>query len=675
MSAESFAAAGGRAVTGVLDENSTVRTAKFRFARRLISFAPDVVIFVAALTISYLLRFDFQIPQQERIHWMVQLPGVVLIQFAALSCFGVHRFVWRYVGMAEIYSFLNAAGLSFFPILALRLLLPESFQHLRMPISIIVMNTLLAFVGVVGIRVLRRAMYETKGRARDKTRVRGRHRASSIARDKKGILLIGAGRTGMLVAREIQNRGDLGLEVKGFIDDDAAKLGSVIHGVKVLGTAQDLPRLVSRLDVDHVVITVAHAGRKQIRELVKICERVPVKARIVPGLDEIVGGNVEINHIRDLRIDDLLGREAVRLDEDEMRRFFVEKTVMVTGVGGSIGSELARQVGRFQPSRLLLVERAEFSLFYIDRELRQLLPDISLVPLVADIGDESRMRRIFNTYRPQVVLHAAAHKHVPMMESNVSEAVTNNILGTQALGELAGNYGTEVFILISTDKAVRPTSAMGASKRVAELVVQNLNQRFATRYAAVRFGNVIGSAGSVIPIFREQIRQGGPVTVTHPDMMRYFMTIPEAAQLVIQAGTMAHGGEIFVLNMGEPVNIYTLAKDIITLSGLKPFEDIDIIFTGMRPGEKLSEELETGQEQLTRTRHPKIFIGKISTCPELTVRHALHRLKALAQTGEEAELRRFLSELLPEAQLDNLDRSERCRPETVPQLLVAGASS
>lgn len=674
MSAESFAAVGGRPVSGVLDENTIVRKAKFRSARRLISFTPDLAIFVAALTISYLLRFDFQIPQQERISWMVQLPGVVLIQFAALSCFGVHRFVWRYVGMAEIYSFLQASCLSFFPLLALRLLLPESFQHLRMPLSIIVVNTLLAFVGVVGIRVLRRAMYETKERSRDKSRGRG-GQSSSIARDKKGILLIGAGRTGMLVAREIQNRSDLGLEVKGFIDDDAAKLGSVIHGVKVLGTARDLPRLVSALDVDHVVITVAHAGRKQIRELVKICERVPVKARIVPGLDEIVGGNVEINHIRDLRIDDLLGREAVRLDEDEMRRFFVGKTVMVTGVGGSIGSELARQVGRFQPARLLLVERAEFSLFYIDRELRQLLPDISLVPLVADIGDESRMRRIFNTYRPQVVLHAAAHKHVPMMEFNISEAITNNILGTQALGELAGTYGTDAFILISTDKAVRPTSAMGASKRVAELVVQNLNQRFATRYAAVRFGNVIGSAGSVIPIFREQIRQGGPVTVTHPDMMRYFMTIPEAAQLVIQAGTMAEGGEIFVLNMGEPVNIYTLARDIITLSGLKPFEDIDIIFTGMRPGEKLSEELETGQEQLTRTRHPKIFIGKISTCPELTLRHALHRLKSLAQTGEETELRRFLSELLPEAQLENLDRPERCHLEPVPQLLAAGASS
>ena len=652
MYAEPLTALTGSVGSEALEEKTTSRRAKIGNVRRLLSFGPDLTIFAVALTVAYLLRFDFEIPQQERIHWMVQLPCVILIQFAALRYFGIHRFIWRYVGMAEINSFLNAACLAFLPILALRLLLPEWLQQLRIPVSVIVMNTILAFVGALGVRVLRRAVYERYQRPGSKTRLRKKEKRSADAKAKRAVLLIGAGRAGMLAAREIRSRSDLGLEIKGFIDDEPNKLGSVIQGVEVLGTAQDLPRLVRELAIDHVVITVAHASRKSIRHLMGICEQVPVKARIVPGLHEIVGGNVEISPIRDLRIDDLLGREAVHLDEEDMKRFFVGKTVMVTGAGGSIGSELARQVARFQPSSLLLVERAEFSLFHIDRELRQLLPEVSLVPLVADIGDEARMRRILATHRPQVVLHAAAHKHVPMMEFNISEVVTNNILGTHVLGELAGQHGAEVFILISTDKAVRPASVMGASKRVAELVVQNLNQHFDTRYAAVRFGNVIESAGSVIPIFREQIRKGGPVTVTHPDMMRYFMTIPEAAQLVIQAGTMAEGGEIFVLNMGEPVNIFGLAKDIITLSGLKPFEDIDIVFTGMRPGEKLFEELETTEEHLTKTRHPKIFIGKIATVPEETVRHALRWLSALSRSGREQELRKFLSELLPEAQLE-----------------------
>lgn len=672
MSAESLTAVGGRGVSGVLSEGTTTRSTKSANTRRLLAFAPDLVIFAAALTVAYLLRFDFEIPDQERTHWMAQLPCVIVIQFAALRYFGIHKFVWRYIGMAEMNSFLNAACFASVPILALRLFLPQTLQPLRMPVSVIALNTILAFIGALGARVLRRAIYERYQRAGTKNGFLNTEKMITEAKGKRAVLLIGAGRAGMLAAREIRSRSDLGLEIKGFIDDDPNKLGSVIQGVEVLGSAQDLRRLVRELGIDHVVITVAHASRKSIRNLVAICDEIPIKARIVPGLHEIVGGNVEISAIRDLRIDDLLGREAVHLDAEDMKRFFVGKSVMVTGAGGSIGSELARQVARFKPSNLLLVERAEFSLFQIDRELRQLSPDVSLVPLVADIGVEARMRRIFNRYQPQVVLHAAAHKHVPMMESNISEAVTNNIIGTHVLGELAGSYGAEVFILISTDKAVRPTSAMGASKRVAELVVQNLNHQYATRYAAVRFGNVIGSAGSVIPIFREQIRKGGPVTVTHPEMMRYFMTIPEAAQLVIQAGMMAEGGEIFVLNMGEPVNIYGLAKDIITLSGLKPFEDIDIIFTGMRPGEKLFEELETAEEHLTKTRHPKIFIGKIANVPEEEVRHALQSLAALSKNGHENELRRFLSQIIPEAQLDQPSCEDAYLPQPALHLVVGG---
>jgi FlaA1/EpsC-like NDP-sugar epimerase len=335
-----------------------------------------------------------------------------------------------------------------------------------------------------------------------------------------------------------------------------------------------------------------------------------------------------------------------------MREFITAKTVMVTGAGGSIGSELARQVARFKPSSLLLVERAEFALFDIDRELRSSLSDLTITPLVADVGDESRMRSIFLRYKPEVVIHAAAHKHVPLMEYNAVEAVKNNVMATRLLGELAGQHGVEVFVLISTDKAVRPSSVMGATKRVAELVVQHLAQQYETRYVAVRFGNVIGSAGSVVRIFREQIQKGQPLTVTHPDMVRYFLTIPEAVQLVLQASAMAEGGEIYILDMGEPVRIFDLARDTITLSGLKPFEDIDIIITGIRPGEKLFEELKTTEEDAAKTCHPKIFIGRIATLPKDKIAAALQELSHLARNNEDQALRTFLNDFLPEARLN-----------------------
>jgi FlaA1/EpsC-like NDP-sugar epimerase len=455
----------------------------------------------------------------------------------------------------------------------------------------------------------------------------------------------------VLAAREITNRGNLDLEIVGYVDDDLQKQGTVIQGVKVLGLARDIPRLVGEHDIDHVVITIAQAERKDIRRIMEICDSVPVKARIIPGLYEILSGTVEISRMRDVEIEDLLGRDPIHLDEEVVRGFLAGKTVMVTGAGGSIGSELARQVARFGAGTVLLVERAEFVLFEIDRELRQDWPDTAIVPLVADVCDRPHMEALFDRFAPAVVFHAAAHKHVPMMESNPSEAVKNNILATRNLGEMAGKAGVDAFIQISTDKAVRPTSVMGASKRVAELAVQDLNPRYPTRFVSVRFGNVLGSAGSVIPIFREQILKGGPVTVTHPDMVRYFMTIPESSQLVLQAGAMGEGGEIFILDMGEPVRILDMAKDMIHLFGLKPFEDIDIVFSGIRPGEKLFEELETEGEDLKKTKHPKIFIGTINTYDDHEVVDALKRFEGLGQLGKEAELRRFLSEFLPEARI------------------------
>ena len=618
---------------------------KRRLLTRPAQFALDLMVLYFAFLLAYLLRFDFAIPAEQLPDTWRQLGFVVLLQSAVLFMTGIYSFIWRYVGMAEIKPFIKAAVSSALPLLVMRAFLSEDFQVWRVPFSIIVMDTLLAFGGVLGLRVLWRSMYE-------RNQKRKKAALSTNGHKKKPVLLIGAGRAGVLAAREIKNRGNIELEIKGFIDDDPTKLGSVIHGVPVLGSCKDLHHLVRRLSIDHVVISLAQASRQEFRRILDICEKVPVRVQIIPGLYEILEGRVKISRIRDVQIEDLLGREPINLEEKNIKQFLAGKTVVVTGAGGSIGSELARQVGRFLPAKLLLIDRAEFALFGIEQELSERFPELPIVPLVADVGDQLRMRAIFSTHRPEVVFHAAAHKHVPMMEHNSCEAVKNNVLVTYSLGDIAGEFGVEAFVLISTDKAVRPSSVMGATKRVAELVIQSLNSTYKTRFVAVRFGNVIGSAGSVIPIFKDQIQRGGPVTVTHPDMVRYFMTIPEAAQLVLQAGTMGNGGEIFILDMGEPVRILDLAKDTIALSGLRPFDDIDIVFTGVRPGEKLFEELQTDQEDMTRTRHPKISIGKIVPYSPLQVSWALERLRHFSENNRERELRIFFNELLPEAQLE-----------------------
>ncbi len=631
--------------TPTLTDDRQRRTTWSVFLNRPVQFLLDLTVLTAAFVLAYLLRFDFVL-QDPQIHLIfAQLPLVLLVQFGSLFLAQVYSFVWRYVGLAEIAAFLKAGVGSSLVLLVLRLVLPGPMQQWRVPISIILVTTVLGIGGVLALRVVRRIVYERYEKDR-------RAKAGTNGdRRKQSVLLVGAGQAGVLAAREITNRGDMNLEIRGFVDDDPVKRGTVIQGVKVIGTTRDLPRLVPELDVDHVVITIAQATRSDIRRIVAICESIPVRAQIIPGLYQILSGSVEISAIHDVEIEDLLGRDPVILDDALLQRFLAGKTVMVTGAGGSIGAELARQVARFGVGTLLLVERAEFALFEVDRELRGAWPELAIVPLVADVGDRELMRGLIERYKPSVVLHAAAHKHVPMMESNPTEAVKNNILATRSLGEVAGEAGVEAFIQISTDKAVRPTSVMGASKRAAELAVQDLNPRYATRFVSVRFGNVLGSAGSVIPLFREQILKGGPVTVTHPDMVRYFMTIPEAAQLVLEAGAMGEGGEIFVLDMGEPVRIFDMAKDMIGLFGLKPFDDIDIVFTGMRPGEKLFEELNTEGENITKTRHPKIFIGTINTYDDRMVAVALEKFEELGKLGRERELRRYFNEFLPEARV------------------------
>jgi len=625
-------------------ETARRKRAWYGLLGRNMQFTLDLSVLTTAFALAYLLRFEFSIPAHSLHHGIIQLVYVVFLQFSILFLSGIYSFIWRYVGMAEIGSFLKAAIWSLAILVALRLGLPSKLQELRIPLSIILMDTIFAFGGVLSLRVMRRALYERYEKLERATNGHGNG-------EKKAVLLIGAGKAGVHAAREIQGRGDEDLDIKGFIDDDPVKGGAVIQGIRVLGTTEELPELVESLGIDQAIITIARTSRRMITRIVKICESIPVKVRIIPGYYDILDGSVSVSSIRDVEIEDLLGRDPVRLDEEEVGRFLSGERVAVTGAGGSIGSELARQVARLGPAELILVERAEFALFDVHSELVRKWPGLSVVPFVGDVTDEERMRALFNEHQPRIIFHAAAHKHVPMMEFNPTEAVKNNIGGTETLGRIAGEMGARAFIFISTDKAVRPTSMMGASKRVAELVAQCFDQAYSCRYVAVRFGNVLGSAGSVIPIFREQIKRGGPVTVTHPDMVRYFMTIPEASQLVLQAGAMGKGGEIFVLDMGEPVRIIDLAREMITLSGFKPGEDIEIVFTGTRPGEKLFEELATTEENVTKTRHPKIFIGRLAPYPEAKVREALTRLNLLSKGDSSSTLREYLNEILPEARL------------------------
>ncbi|HMS43911.1 MAG TPA: nucleoside-diphosphate sugar epimerase/dehydratase, partial [Pyrinomonadaceae bacterium] len=506
---------------------------------------------------------------------------------------------------------------------------------------VILIDTALAFGGLLGLRILRRFAYEF-GEKRTFTKTKKRIK-------RKSALLVGAGRIGSLAVKDVMGRADAELDIKGFVDDDRNKKGGSVNGVKVFGTTNDLARLVDELNIEQVVIAIDQAQGKEVRRILDVCREIPVKARMLPSPHEIMHGRVQVSRIRDVEIEDLLGREPVELDDENLHEFLSDKTVLVTGAGGSIGSELVRQIAEFDPKLLILVERAEYMMFQIERELTKDYEETNFLPLIADVCDEPRMREIFGEYEPQVVFHAAAHKHVPLMEINPAEAIKNNALGTKLLGEIAGEFNVKDFVLISTDKAVNPTSVMGASKRIAEIVLQNLNNIYETRFMAVRFGNVLGSAGSVVPIFREQIRKGEAITVTDAEMTRYFMTIPEASALVLQAGALGTGGEIFILDMGEPVKILDLAEDMIRLSGLEPYEDIDITFSGIRPGEKLFEELEITGEDLLKTKHPKIFIGKIATYSGEEVGEIVSGFSQAVRENDKAKIRRLFNHFLPEA--------------------------
>lgn len=640
-----------------MTKNEVPMSETFWFLRRPLQFMADVAVLCAAFFVAYLPAVNVQLGEFYLETAIRQLPFVLLVQLSALFLVGTYSIIWRYVSIEDIKVFLKAAAISCALLVATRFLLTyTSFNWWQVPISVILIDTMMAFGGLLALRILRRFAYELN--EKNRTTV-GRRRVK-----RQPTLLVGAGRMGATLVKEMVGRADAELEIRGFVDDDPRKRGGSVSGIKVLGTTSDLPRLVDEIGITQVVIAIDQAQGKEIRRIMDVCSAIPVKAQIVPSLNEIAHGRVSVSRIRDVQIEDLLGRDPVELDDENLHEFLSGKTVMVTGAGGSIGSELVRQISNYRPGQILLVERAEYFLFQIGRELASEFSDVNYVPLIADVSDEARIRDVFSRYRPHVIFHAAAHKHVPLMEQNPAEAVKNNVFATRLIGRLAGKYGVSDFVMISTDKAVNPTSVMGASKRIAEIIIQDLNRTFDTKYVAVRFGNVLGSAGSVVPIFREQIQKGEPITVTHKEMTRYFMTIPEASQLVLQAGALGEGGEIFILDMGRPVRILDLAEDMIRLSGLTPYEDIDIRFTGIRDGEKLFEELEITGENLLKTRNPKIFIGKIGTYSKDAVERIVDEFQTAVNASDEAAIRRVFNEVLPEATITTIDKQ-----------LAAGASA
>ncbi len=607
------------------------------YLTRSFQVAVDLVVLSVAYWLAFLFRFEFAIPRDWLSVALLNWAGCIGIQYAVLAALGVPRYSWRYISLREILRISVAVAVGTAVLVALRLGLNAAGQWDVIPLGVIGGNFVLAFVGLTGVRATRRLQGEANER-----------RLRDVGVNRRRVLLIGAGQAGVRVARELQARPDLGLDAVGFLDDDRAKVGSKIGGLAVLGITSRLAEIAERKRVKRALITIANARGEEIRRITMACKDAGLDTKIIPGLDELVGDRINLSQIRSVAIEDLLGRDQVSLDEPQIEALIRDRSVLVTGAGGSIGSELCRQVARFSPSRLVLVERFENALFEIHREILASHPQLRIEPCVADVCDVNRMVKIFENAKPYVVFHAAAHKHVPMMEHNPGEAIKNNVGGTQNVANLADRFGVTQFVLISTDKAVNPSSVMGATKRLAETLCQARPRTSKTRFVTVRFGNVLGSNGSVIPIFKEQIANGGPVKVTHPEMQRYFMTIPEAAQLVMQAGAMGQGGEIFILDMGRPVKIVDLARDLITLSGLRPDEDIKIVFTGIRPGEKLFEELSTNSESADKTKHPKIFIGRIHSRSWEGISTDIGVMLATCDTASAEELRLSLRRLVPE---------------------------
>lgn len=609
-----------------------------RLLRTPLFLLADAGAVALALFCSLWLRFDGRIPASFlRSAWQV-LPGAMGAYLVSFYFLGLYRRLWRYASIGDLLAI--TAGVTVGAALtASQTLFLISEKGFLLPRSVLVVWPVLVVAFVGGIRLLVRLSYE--------------YRFPVTRRGKgKPVLIVGAGDAGAAVAREFLNHKRLpgngeDMWPVGFVDDDPAKQGQQLFGLPVLGKRSDIPDIVKAYGVEEIIIAMPSVRGRVIREIVEICRGTGAKLRTLPGIYDLLEGRVRVDPIRPVQVEDILGREPVKVDLKSIAGYLSGQTVLVTGAGGSIGSELCRQIAQVSPELLVLLGHGENSIYQIHQELKRRFPNLPLAQLIADVKDEAAIEHVFRTYRPGVVFHAAAHKHVPLMELNPGEAIKNNVFGTYVVARAADRFGSHTFILISTDKAVNPTSIMGASKRAAEAVVHMLNEGSKTRFAAVRFGNVLGSRGSVVPLFQQQIAAGGPVTVTHPDMVRYFMTIPEAVQLVIQAGALAKGGEVFVLDMGEPVKILDLARNMIILSGYEPGVDIDIVFTGIRPGEKLFEELLTAGEGVTATAHERIFIARPEKVRADSLRRVIATISQPDWYPDMAEAEELLRQVVP----------------------------
>ena len=596
--------------------------------RRLVSLSlilTDVLIVAIIPFLSLWLRFEGNVNSvYYNVVWQ-SLLWVVLVKLAVFFNFHLYNRLWRYASIHEAMLITLAVTAS--SLLAAGVLY---WNYPGWPRSLYILDWAMSLLFIGASRMgLRIVYYFTR-------------------RTPKGnlinVLIVGAGDAGAMLAREIQQRYSENKRIIGFIDDSPYKKNQFLFGASVLGTCHDIIQVVNEYEVDEIIIAMPSVSGKVIKNVAAKCKATKCQVKTLPGIYELIDGKVTLQQLRKIDLEDLLGRDPIMLDLAEIAGYLKGKRVLVTGAGGSIGSELCRQIAKMSPNSLYLLGKGENSIYEINQELRGLYNNFVIEPIIADVRDSERINSLFSKIRPQVVFHAAAHKHVPLMEAQPVEAVRNNIFGTKVVAEAANIHDAERFVMISTDKAVNPTSVMGATKRIAELIIQSLSKVSKTKFVAVRFGNVLGSRGSVVPLFKRQIAQGGPVTITHPDMQRYFMTIPEAAQLVLQAGAIAKGGEVFVLDMGQPVKIVDMACDLIKLSGLVPYKDIKIEFSGLRPGEKLFEELLTAEEGTTSTKHEKIYIANLKVVDEEKLQMNLRDLQSLKQADE---IIKILSTLIP----------------------------
>ena len=595
----------------------------------------DAMMITMIYGISLLLRFDFHFNSVEPLFWdnlVVYLPFGVASTLIIFFIFKLYSSIWRYAGVDEairiVVACVTAAIVQMLCFLVCDFKFPHSYP-------------VICFILLVGYTVGIRFSYRF-------FRAVFHHKIYATDEDCIRVMLIGAGTSGELMIKESFTSEFLNHKIVCIIDDDVKKQGSTIHGIKVVGGRDRILDTVQKYKIEEIIIAIPSADYKERRKIYDICKETSCNITIMPGLYQIVNDEVKVSKLRKIQIEDLLGREPITNDNKEIAGYVADKVVVVTGGGGSIGSELCRQIADYGPKQLIVLDNYENNAYDLQMELKRKHPELDLVVRIVNVQTRERVESIFNKYRPEVVFHAAAHKHVPLMEDSPCDAIKNNVFGTMNVARAASEYGVERMVLISTDKAVRPTNIMGASKRICELVIQYFNEKSETEYMAVRFGNVLGSNGSVVPLFRKQIAEGGPVTVTHPDIIRYFMTIPEAVNLVLEAGAYGHGGEIFILDMGEPVKILDLAKNMIRLSGYKPYKEIDIVFTGLRPGEKLYEELLISEKNKIETDNDRIFIAQLPPEDPERFERLIEKIHAIAYAEDREHIREAVKELVPE---------------------------